>query len=249
MSDTVSAVPDVTTISGYYTTILNRPGSSAEWTGWANLVNDVALTLIQVQSDIANSFEALTNVAPIVEMYQADLGRVPDQAGLLYWVTAEDTGALTLAQISADIANSAESRAYYGVTNGLASATSVALMYTTILGRQPESGAVASWMNTGMSEAAIQQAIAASPEAMARTTPAVIAFLNAVAQGNNPSAYTGSLSVAPNSNAGGTTFTLTPGAAVFGVLPANQNRTPVSAVRMECAMMWPEVGAPMQAAA
>ena len=77
-------------IQGYYQSILSRTGSDAEVAGWANLVDSGALPLAQVQAAFINCFEALSTVEPIVEMYQAALGRVPDQAGLnLLGVRAE----------------------------------------------------------------------------------------------------------------------------------------------------------------
>jgi hypothetical protein len=220
-------------IQGYYTTVLNRTGSTAEIAGWANLVANGSVTLAQVQSDIVNSFEALNNVAPIVEMYQAELGRVPDQAGLAFWVGKEDSGALTLAQISAAITGSAESQAFYGVTTGVATSASITQMYVNILGRQPEPNAVTSWLGAGMTEAAIQQAIAGSPEAMARATPAVSTFLTSAAQGN-PSAYTGSL-FSGASGTPGATFTLTTGVDAGAAFTGGPNATFIGTVGITAA--------------
>ena len=195
------------TIQGYYTTILNRDATANEIATWTNLIDSNALTPAQVQTDIANSFEALNSVAPIVEMYQGDLGRLPDQAGLFYWVQQKDSGAQTLAQIAADIAGSPESMGLYGTT---LNQNFLNALYANGLGRVPEPGALAYWQATGLSTSEIVAVVALSPEAIARATLPVTTFL--IRAVNSPTtAYTGSL----YAGTPGTTFTLTPGLDVF----------------------------------
>jgi hypothetical protein len=166
------------TIQGYYNNILARTGSVAEVTYWANLVDEGGISLSQIQTDFATSSEAVTNVAPIVEMYEADLGRAPDNAGLTYWVGLEESGT-SLATIGAAIAGSAESQAHNGFTTGTAPTTAfVTSLYANILGRQPESAAVVtSWVSSGLSSAQIVAAISGSAEAEAHASADVNAYL------------------------------------------------------------------------
>jgi S-layer protein len=192
-------------IQGYYQSILSRTGTDAEVAGWASLVGSGAVPLAQVQAAFINSYEAATTVAPIVEMYQAALGRVPDQAGLTYWVSVLNSGSMTLAQIGLAFAGSAESQAYYGTTYDAGFVTS---LYEKILGREPESGVVNFWLTQkagGMTQAQMIETFQDSAEAKARAAPAVINFLTSAGQGN-PNAYAGSLYAA------GSIFTLTTGA-------------------------------------
>jgi hypothetical protein len=194
-------------INGYYTAVLNRPASNAEATAWANLVDSGAVSLDQVQAELAGSNEALSNVVPIIEMFQVELGRVPDQSELAQLVSAEDSGALTLSQIGLAIAGSPESRTFYGSTVDSAFITN---LYQNALGRAPEPGAVNFWLaeaQGGMTQAQMEETFRAYPEAMAHAAAAANAFLISAAQGD-PNVYVGSLYKTPP----GRTFTLTPSA-------------------------------------
>ena len=179
-------------IQGYYHTILNRAGSDAEVAGWTNLVADGTLPISQVEVGFINSFETQTSVVPIIEIYQAALGRVPDRASLMAWVSALNSGAATMQQISLSIAGSAESQALYGTTFD---ANFITTVYENILGREPEGGAVDGWLaakDAGLNQAMMIDAIATSVEAKMRYAPAVPNFLRSAVQ-NNPGAYEGSL--------------------------------------------------------
>jgi S-layer protein len=168
-------------IQGYYNTILARTGSEADVAYWANQVDNVGIPLSQVEADFATSPEALTDVAPIVQMYEADLHRAPENTGLTYWVGLEESGT-SLATIAADIAASAESQAVNGFTVGAAPTTAfVTNLYETILGRQPESAAaVAYWVGSGLSSAQIVAAISGSAEATADFAAKVSTYLSTV---------------------------------------------------------------------
>jgi S-layer protein len=190
-----------TTIADFYTTILARTGSAAEIQSWASVVESGAVTLDQVENAFIVSPEAQQSVVPIVEIYQAELGRAPDAAGLAAWVGAE--GTMSLAQIAAAIANSTESQALYGVSTDVNTAFLTAL-YQTVLGRAPDTAGLDAWLNSGETRAQIEYAFATSAEAVARAAPAADAFLASVSQGG---AYGGSLYAAVP----GGTFTLTTG--------------------------------------
>jgi S-layer protein len=198
------------TVQGYYNTILNRPGSAAEIDGWVALVDGGGAPLSQVETALINSYEAASTVSPIVEMYQAALGRVPDAEGLTYWVTVAENGSLNLSQIGLAIASSAESQGYYGTAFDAAFVTS---LYQRILDREPEPGVVDYWLaarDAGMTQADMIVTFAVSSEAQARAAPAVNKFLASAAEGD-PDAYSGSLFAA------GQTEPPPPGPAVFSL--------------------------------
>ncbi|PPQ32067.1 beta strand repeat-containing protein [Rhodopila globiformis] len=197
-------VTTANTVQGYYTTILNRPATPEEVTTWSNLLDSNALTSAQVQGDLANSFESHNNVAPIVEMFQGALNRLPAQTGLYNWVQLADSGTLTMAQVEADIAGSPESQKLYGTT---VNQTFLNALYENALGRAPEAGALQAWQALNLTTAEIEVDVSLSPEALKRATLPVSSFLvNAV---NNPTtAYTGTLY---SSSPTGSTFTLTTG--------------------------------------
>src|SRR6478752_10476092 len=62
----------------------------------------------QVFDTISNSAEANTYVDPVVRFYQAAFGRVPDQAGLHFQVSALETPGQTLKSIAEGFAHSPE---------------------------------------------------------------------------------------------------------------------------------------------
>jgi len=210
------------TIQSYYQTILARTGSASEVAFWVNQVDTVGIPLAQVQTDFATSPEALANVAPILQMYQADLGRAADSAGLTAWVGLEE-GGTSLATIAADIAGSAESQTHNGFTAGAAPTTAfVTNLYKSILGRQPETAAVvASWVGSGLSDAQIVAAIGGSAEAIADDKAAVTTYL---ATGGGGSAVGETLALTPGVDAG-PAFTGGPNATFIGTVTPGTNST------------------------
>jgi hypothetical protein len=214
------------TIQSYYQTILARTGSASEVAFWVNQVDTVGIPLAQVQTDFATSPEALANVAPILQMYQADLGRAADSAGLTAWVGLEESGT-SLATIAADIAGSAESQTHNGFTAGAAPTTAfVTNLYKSILGRQPETAAVvASWVGSGLSDAQIVAAIGGSAEAIADDKAAVTTYL---ATGGGASAVGGTFTLTTGVDAGAA-FTQGPNATFIGTVGATAAATTLNA--------------------
>jgi len=79
--------------------------------------------------------------AQVRRLYLAYFRREPDQSGRDYW-TAKLTAGLPLWQVSAEFARSAEFRSTYG---SLGNADFVRLVYSNVLGREPDAGGFAHW--------------------------------------------------------------------------------------------------------
>ncbi|MBA2281440.1 MAG: DUF4214 domain-containing protein [Actinomycetota bacterium] len=87
----------------------------------------------------APEFEA--KVAPAARLYEAYFHRIPDTAGLLYWIDRLATGT-PLATVSQAFADSSEFRTAYGA---LPNAEFVDLVYQNVLGRAPDAAGRAYW--------------------------------------------------------------------------------------------------------
>ncbi len=80
--------------------------------------------------------------AQVYRLYQAVLGRAPDQSGLLGWTQKMVSGTLTLQQVANNLVGSAEFQTRYGQTSN---SDFVALLYGNVLHRAPDAGGLASW--------------------------------------------------------------------------------------------------------
>lgn len=89
------------------------------------------------------------NADQITNLYQALLGRAPDQSGLQFW---DDTGLSTQA-IQAEFLRSPEYRT-----------KSIDDLYGNVLGREPDAGGLNYWDQTGLDTSQIQSEMLKSPE-------------------------------------------------------------------------------------
>jgi S-layer protein len=149
-------------------------------------------------------------VNPVIREYQAAFGRVPDQAGLSYWVDQVASSPNALASLSVIFANSAEFNTRYGASaTTTASAALVGLLYENVLGRPPDAAGLTYWSSQKLDAAQLLQAFAQSAEFIADTAAAITIFENGEAAVPPTNPTTGSLlDLTP---AGGQTFTLTTG--------------------------------------
>jgi len=208
-------------INTIYIDTLQRSATSAEQTTWVNLDTSGLLTDATVIADIITSPEAVNFTWLVTRLYQADFGRVPDQAGLKANVNALKSGAVTELQLDSAFLLSAESIAKYGVINPGASIGSLGAqgtaflqaLYNNVLGRLGVAQEITNWESTGESAAQILMGFADSTEFQNKANPAIIALETA-----NALSYTittGSLFNNPSNPSAGTTFTLTPSADNF----------------------------------
>ena len=126
-----------------YRDFLGREGDSGGITNWVNALNANVLTRAQVVESFFNSAEFQNSGAPIVRLYFAYFLRIPDYAGLQNWINAYRAG-MPLDTISNQFAGSAEFIQTYGNLDNTAFVT---LVYNNVLGRAPDPGGLANWVN------------------------------------------------------------------------------------------------------
>ena len=92
------------------------------------------------------------SAAQVARLYHATLDRLPDADGLVKWTTALHSGE-SLLEIANGFTSSAEFQERYGTPDNSGFTT---LLYNNVLGRQPDSGGLATWteeMDSGKSRA------------------------------------------------------------------------------------------------
>lgn len=183
-------------VTAYENALQRTPGAD-EVNLYVSASQAGAVTDAQVFSSISNSQEANTYVDPIVRVYQAAFGRVPDQGGLNQQVDTFELPNQTLFTVSAGITQSAEFTARFGsadvVTEGFLQA-----LYANALGRVGSAAEIQGWMNFAdryssafPDRAAVLFGFVQSQEFIQRSDGAVNAFLFEAARG--AATYTGSL--------------------------------------------------------
>lgn len=127
-------------------------------------------------------FDTNDVAARVVRMYQAGLGRDPDQGGLNFWIAQLQQGA-SLGQIAQGFLGSPEFVSRFG--SGLPDTEFVTRIYLNVLGRAPDQGGLDFWVGllrgqgtqdaTPVTRQDVLAGIAESPENQARTAPSVAA--------------------------------------------------------------------------
>jgi uncharacterized protein YkwD len=128
-------------VSQQYRDFLGRAGDSGGINFWAGQLNGGVQTPPSVIASFMNSPEFGVIVAPVVRLYQAYFLRIPDYAGLNYWLGQVRIG-LPLAQVSEHFAQSAEFIGNYGQ---LSDADFVVRVYENVLGRPPDKPGQTYW--------------------------------------------------------------------------------------------------------
>jgi hypothetical protein len=90
------------------------------------------------------AFSTTDDAAKVERLYQAALGRAPDQQGLSYWTNALDNGA-SLTSLAQSFLGSAEFLSRYPAAASSNSAF-VTQLYENVLGRQPDAGGDSYWV-------------------------------------------------------------------------------------------------------
>ncbi len=130
-----------------YLDFLNRLPDATEAQNWTDQLASGLVTRAQFVEQIMFLPEFEQAVAPIDRLYSAYFLRIPDYAGLMYWVNRYKTD-MTLTQISDYFALSPEFIARYGT---LTNAEFVTQLYFNIFNRVPDPGGFAFW--TGVLDA------------------------------------------------------------------------------------------------
>lgn len=193
-------------VQQYYETILQRPATDAQVA--------VAVATGQSAGDLINaligSSEAASFVFPVLQVYQAVFGRVPDAAGLDFWVDAYRAGT-SLEAITAGFVDSDEFRGMYGedLTDGSDPAF-IQQLYINVLGREGEPAGIAFWTSpdkAGINPADVVRLFAMDAEFTNKAAAPIAQFLADAANGIE-GVYEGSLF---EDGTIGDTFTLTNG--------------------------------------
>ena len=126
-----------------YRDFLGREGDAGGITNWVNALTAGTLTRAQVIESFFNSQEFSITVAPVVRLYFAAFNRIPDYPGLTNWVNAYRAG-MPLTTIAQAFVDSLEFQLTYG---NLDNTQFVTRLYHNVLGRDPDSGGLANWVN------------------------------------------------------------------------------------------------------
>ena len=108
---------------------------------WTPRITDGSYTAGELVSYLRGSADNLNSVDPNVRLYRAYFLRIPDLAGLRYWINASRNGR-ALVDTSNFFALSPEFNARYGA---LGNADFVALVYLNVLGRTGDTNGMAFW--------------------------------------------------------------------------------------------------------
>lgn len=149
-------------ITAFYKNILGREPDAGGLAYWQAQVESGQIQLAEVVSSFTTSAEAQAVVQPIIALYQAAFGRTPDTGGLQYWV-AQMQGGLSLSDVTQAFAQSSE----FASVAGTSSTQFITALYQNTLGRAPDAGGLAYWVEqaaNGSSPASLLASFTASAE-------------------------------------------------------------------------------------
>ena len=192
-------------INAWYEAIQYRTPPASELASFNAQLQAGIITTAQAIQQIEASSYTQSYVDPVIREYQAAFGRVPDQAGVAYWVGQVAANPANLAALSTSFANSSEFFSDYAATATTPSnSTLVSALYTNVLGRPADAAGLAYWSSQPLDAAQLLQAFAQSAEFITDTAAAIVAYQNLEVLGTEPT--TGSLYAIPSA---ANTFTLT----------------------------------------
>lgn len=138
------ALPPFTTIDRFtdrqYQDFAGRAATTAEKADWASRIGAGTLTPAAAANG-AVDLPYWAKQAPVIRLFQAYFGRLPDLGGLDHWAD-KSRGGTSINVISSNFAASNEFRAKYGK---LSNRAFVELVYQNVLGRPGDAGGIASW--------------------------------------------------------------------------------------------------------
>ena len=159
-----------------YRAVLRRDATTAELTQGVRADNARALAETLFSADVSQAInsEVGTIVLPMVRMYQAAFGRIPDNAGLDYWVGQIRAGTHSIDSAATFFIGTPEAAARR-IDGTVSHSDYVGALYTNVLGREPDPGGMAFWLgevNSGArSRARVLGDFVAGSEFALDTTP------------------------------------------------------------------------------
>lgn len=146
-----------------YRDFLAREGDADGLNYWTSALANGSSTRAQMIQGFLDSAEFQGAIAPVARLYFAYFLRIPDYAGLQYWIGQFKTGT-SLATISQNFAASTEFVNRYG---SLTNVQFVTLIYQNVLGRAPDAAGLAYWigqLGTGVTRGSVMLSFSDSPE-------------------------------------------------------------------------------------
>jgi hypothetical protein len=172
--------PMAVNIGLIYEAVLQRAPTLAEIT--ASEALQVAEGSAVMTAAIVNSAEALSNVYPVLQMFELAFGHFPTASTLGSMVSSE----LTVTQLSeAVVASQTFANVFNGGTllnpNAPVTADIVETLYTEALGHAPTPSTLAQWLNSGLSIAQAFDAMVTSQSYLYTTLPSIEQYLTTAA--------------------------------------------------------------------
>ena len=172
----------VSQIDGIYEVVLQRAPTSTEVT--ASQALDSATGDAAAVATIVNSAEAISNVYPVLQMFELAFGHLPTAATLASMVQSE----LSVTQLSAAVVASQTFANTYngGLTmdpDAAVTASVVETLYTQALGHAPTQATLNSWLNSGLSTAEAFQEMVTSQSYFQTTQAGIQQYLTTAADG------------------------------------------------------------------
>ncbi len=179
------AVDNAGFVNLMYQNTLGRAPDSQGFTFWTNILDQGLGTRGTILEGFANSAEFIaraqtllpngvwlpdTDASAVARVYQATLGRHPEEAGLAYWRGNVEAG-FSLRELVPLFLSSPESQARYGVQDDAGFLTT---LYQNVLERAPDAEGYAYWgknLAAGMARADVVMLFSQSPEFVAKTAP------------------------------------------------------------------------------
>lgn len=182
-------------IDAVYEAVLQRAPTATEVT--ASEALDSATSTGVMIAAIVNSAEAITNVYPVIQMYDLAFGHFPAAATLASTLGS----ALTVPQLAAAIVASQTFANVYNAEvlvdpNSAVTAATIETLYDQALGHAPTQATLNSWLNSGLSTAQAFQAMATSQSYFATTQISIEQYLTAAANNTVGSVAAATLSIA-----------------------------------------------------
>lgn len=158
--NTYGETDDIAFVTLLYNNVLDRAPDAAGLTYWTDLLSSGARSRPEVVVGFSESREFIDKTAPeaslysrsglqagfaddVFRLFQATLGRNPDEAGLLDWA-ARLAAATPYQTVVSGFVNSAEFQATYGTTTD---EEFVTLLYANVLGRSPDPTGLQAWLD------------------------------------------------------------------------------------------------------
>lgn len=161
-----------------YLSFFGRPADAAGRAYWSQALDAGVMTAAEVTHTFLTSPEFVSAVEPVVRLYYSAFNRIPDSAGLAFWLHSARAG-LSLGDVANAFAGTQEFAELYGAARN---ADFVDLIYQNALGRAPDAAGKAFWVAQLASGAASRVDLLAGLAASKELADASSAAIKVIAQ-------------------------------------------------------------------